>query len=232
MLKNANRFNNMSGRNTIHDNDDVFNSDSSTAGGARYINNNGHFHNDSHVDVLETDNNEPNSGDNSTRSIDLRQMHNHLNVQTHIRQPQKRHRNHEESASDDEREYFIALNSDALRTDIGERDEIVRKIRSDEDDNNPVNASETYAVGDEMCTDFNSSTCYHGDADNITCVGDPAYCNYTYEEYVQMLHDYITPTVPEWILICSHAIVFFIGLVSKPLSTRSITCQNVGVHSI
>lgn len=49
---------------------------------------------------------------------------------------------------------------------------------------------------------------------NITCVGEPIYCNYTYDEYVQMLYDYIYPTVPEWILIISHTVVFFMGLVS------------------
>lgn len=48
----------------------------------------------------------------------------------------------------------------------------------------------------------------------IVCVGEPDYCNYTYEEYVEMLYDYIYPTVPEWILIFSHAVVFFMGLVS------------------
>lgn len=50
---------------------------------------------------------------------------------------------------------------------------------------------------------------------NITCMGDPIYCNYTYEEYVEMLYDYIYPTIPEWILIASHAVVFFMGLVSR-----------------
>lgn len=49
---------------------------------------------------------------------------------------------------------------------------------------------------------------------NSTCVGEEIYCNYTYEEYVDMLYDYIYPTVPEWILIFSHAVVFFMGLVS------------------
>lgn len=49
---------------------------------------------------------------------------------------------------------------------------------------------------------------------NSTCLGDPIYCNYTYEEYAQMLYDYIYPTVPEWILIFSHSVVFFTGLVS------------------
>lgn len=50
------------------------------------------------------------------------------------------------------------------------------------------------------------------------CVGEPLYCNYTYDEYIRMLHDYIYPSIGEWILIVSHAIVFFVGLVSP--STR------------
>lgn len=52
---------------------------------------------------------------------------------------------------------------------------------------------------------------------NSTCVGEEIYCNYTYEEYVDMLYDYIYPTVPEWILIFSHAVVFFMGLVSTSI---------------
>lgn len=52
---------------------------------------------------------------------------------------------------------------------------------------------------------------------NSTCVGEEIYCNYTYEEYVEMLYDYIYPTVPEWILIFSHAVVFFMGLVSTSI---------------
>lgn len=72
-------------------------------------------------------------------------------------------------------------------------------------------SNENYLVDDvnETCTD--EKLCFH---ENITCVGDPIYCNYTYEEYVQMLYDYLYPTIPEWILICSHTIVFFMGLVS------------------
>lgn len=217
MLKNANPLNNV-GEHAIHNDDDGVNSDFSTAGGARHFNNNGHFHNESDVDMFENDNNGPDSGENSTHSISLRQMHNNHNVQEHIRQQQKHHQNPEANMTDDE--YFIALNSDALRMDIDGKDETVRRIRSDEE-SNPVNSSAACngkVVGYELCMDSNSSTCYRDDVDNVTCVGDPAYCNYTYEEYVQMLHDYITPTVPEWILICSHGIVFFIGLVSNSAS--------------
>lgn len=50
---------------------------------------------------------------------------------------------------------------------------------------------------------------------NITCVGDPIYCNLTYDEYLHLLYDYIYPSIPEWILICSHAVVFLMGLVSQ-----------------
>ncbi|GAB0095139.1 G protein-coupled receptor, rhodopsin-like [Sergentomyia squamirostris] len=52
---------------------------------------------------------------------------------------------------------------------------------------------------------------------NITCVGDPMYCNLTYNEYMDLLYDYIFPTVPEWILIFSHSIVFLMGLVGNAL---------------
>lgn len=57
------------------------------------------------------------------------------------------------------------------------------------------------------CTDENCSLA------NSTCIGEPMYCNYTYDEYLRMLHDYISPTVPEWILIASHIVVFCMGLV-------------------
>lgn len=49
---------------------------------------------------------------------------------------------------------------------------------------------------------------------SIHCVGDPEYCNLTQNEYMKLLYDYIWPTVPEWILICSHLVVFLMGLVS------------------
>lgn len=50
---------------------------------------------------------------------------------------------------------------------------------------------------------------------NVTCVGDPLFCNLTYEEYQQLLMDYIYPSTGEWILIASHTVVFIMGLVSK-----------------
>lgn len=46
------------------------------------------------------------------------------------------------------------------------------------------------------------------------CVGDPAYCNLTESEYLILIYEYIWPSVPEWILICSHIVVFLMGLVS------------------
>ena len=49
---------------------------------------------------------------------------------------------------------------------------------------------------------------------DLVCVGDPLYCNLTRDEYMELLHDYISPTLPEWILIFSHCLVFFMGLVS------------------
>ncbi|XP_059610729.1 orexin/Hypocretin receptor type 1-like [Phlebotomus argentipes] len=68
-----------------------------------------------------------------------------------------------------------------------------------------------------------NATCIeHEDPDcvinhNITCVGDPVYCNLTYDEYMSLLYDYIYPTIPEWILIFSHSIVFVMGLVGNAL---------------
>ncbi|XP_065073538.1 orexin/Hypocretin receptor type 1-like isoform X2 [Ochlerotatus camptorhynchus] len=52
---------------------------------------------------------------------------------------------------------------------------------------------------------------------NVTCVGDPLYCNLTNEEYQQLLMDYIYPSTAEWILIASHSVVFIMGLVGNAL---------------
>lgn len=49
---------------------------------------------------------------------------------------------------------------------------------------------------------------------SVVCVGDPEFCNLTQSEYEELLYDYISPTVPEWILIFSHICVFLMGLVS------------------
>lgn len=57
---------------------------------------------------------------------------------------------------------------------------------------------------------------------NITCVGDPIHCNLTYDEYLDMLLDYIYPSVPEWILISSHAVVFVMGLVRNEVLRGAI----------
>lgn len=70
---------------------------------------------------------------------------------------------------------------------------------------------------DEACMEYNT-----------TCPGEPMYCNLTYNEYVQMLYDYIYPTVPEWILIISHATVFFMGLVSRDLFIAVCTIDGKG----
>lgn len=56
---------------------------------------------------------------------------------------------------------------------------------------------------------------------NLICVGDKQHCSLTYEEYTELLNNYIYPTTNEWILIVSHMIVFIMGLVSK-LSTLGI----------
>ncbi|GBP70448.1 Orexin receptor type 2 [Eumeta japonica] len=49
------------------------------------------------------------------------------------------------------------------------------------------------------------------------CVGDVEYCNYTKEEYMDMLNEYIFPQPYEWVLISTHAIVFVIGLIGNAL---------------
>lgn len=70
-----------------------------------------------------------------------------------------------------------------------------------------------------------TNTCYQ---ENVTCVGDPEYCNLTELEYLQMLYDYIFPTPGEWVLIGFHAAVFIVGLVSSshflPFFDRNIFC--------
>lgn len=47
----------------------------------------------------------------------------------------------------------------------------------------------------------------------VKCVGNVDYCNDTMEQYMNMMHEYIKPSPPEWILIFAHAVVFFMGLV-------------------
>lgn len=62
------------------------------------------------------------------------------------------------------------------------------------------------------CTETSDENCIIDH--NVTCVGEREYCNLTYDEYISLLYDYIYPTTPEWILICSHLVVFIMGLVS------------------
>lgn len=58
------------------------------------------------------------------------------------------------------------------------------------------------------------------------CVGDKQYCNLTYEEYMGILYEYITPTPSEWILIVSHAFVFIMGLVSINVTNQFTKLKN------
>ncbi|XP_061724277.1 orexin receptor type 2-like [Cydia pomonella] len=55
------------------------------------------------------------------------------------------------------------------------------------------------------------------DAPNVTCRGDPAYCNITKEEYIDMLNNYIFPKPHEWGLIATHSVIFVVGLVGNAL---------------
>lgn len=73
-----------------------------------------------------------------------------------------------------------------------------------------------------------NATCVEGEDENciidhnITCVGIPTYCHLSYEDYVQLLYDYIYPSIPEWILIFSHGVVFLMGLVSDSVTRLGI----------
>lgn len=70
---------------------------------------------------------------------------------------------------------------------------------------------------DVLCDDDSDQMEYNENCfidHNVTCVGDPDFCNLTYSEYRQLLMDYIYPSTGEWILIASHTVVFLMGLVS------------------
>lgn len=54
------------------------------------------------------------------------------------------------------------------------------------------------------------------------CPGEQEFCNLTREQYEELLYDYIFPTVPEWILIFSHIVVFLMGLVSTDTQFNSL----------
>lgn len=76
-----------------------------------------------------------------------------------------------------------------------------------------------YSIPADNFSNYDDSVCNEISNDcqidhNIVCVGDPAYCNLTEDEYTKLLFEYIYPTIPEWILIFSHSIVFLMGLVS------------------
>lgn len=53
--------------------------------------------------------------------------------------------------------------------------------------------------------------------ENVTCVGDPEYCNMSRKEYTDMLNNYIYPKPYEWVLIATHSVVFVVGLVGNAL---------------
>ncbi|XP_063708959.1 orexin receptor type 2-like isoform X2 [Culicoides brevitarsis] len=67
----------------------------------------------------------------------------------------------------------------------------------------------------QLCDEFEDENCIIDH--DVVCVGDPQYCNLTYEQYTGLLLEYITPTTSEWILIVSHSIVFIMGLVGNAL---------------
>lgn len=76
-----------------------------------------------------------------------------------------------------------------------------------------------------------STTCSETSRDcvidhSVVCVGEVEYCNLTKDEYELLLYDYISPTIPEWILIFSHIIVFLMGLVSHQLTWNFYCSQS------
>jgi hypothetical protein len=78
------------------------------------------------------------------------------------------------------------------------------------------NSTDFFSPSDATCSDMLGKDCVIDH--NVVCVGDPEYCNLTRDEYHKLLLDYIAPTVPEWILIFSHIVVFLMGLVSWPVN--------------
>ncbi|CRK91360.1 CLUMA_CG005033, isoform A [Clunio marinus] len=52
---------------------------------------------------------------------------------------------------------------------------------------------------------------------SVVCVGEAIFCNLSREDYENLLYEYIAPTIPEWILIFSHIIVFLMGLIGNAL---------------
>lgn len=76
-----------------------------------------------------------------------------------------------------------------------------------------------YSSTSDYIENQNVTICSETSADCVIdhtkhCVGDPTYCNLTESEYRKLIYEYIWPSVPEWILICSHLVVFLMGLVS------------------
>lgn len=80
-----------------------------------------------------------------------------------------------------------------------------------------INSTESFSdfspTPETICNEHEDENCTIDH--NLTCVGDEQYCNLTYEQYTELLNNYIYPTTNEWILIVSHMIVFIMGLVSS-----------------
>lgn len=95
--------------------------------------------------------------------------------------------------------------------DVVKRDNYEWSVTTAPTPNDEIKDINSTCIDADGMVDDSSDLCHQ---ENITCVGAPEYCNYTYEEYQSMLYDYIFPTTGEWILIGFHAAVFTIGLVS------------------
>ncbi|XP_035912531.1 tachykinin-like peptides receptor 86C isoform X3 [Anopheles stephensi] len=96
-------------------------------------------------------------------------------------------------------------------------------LQSPLEDNHTAHSNSAVNLNDHndaLCDDDSDQLEYNENCfidHNVTCVGDPDFCNLTYSEYRQLLMDYIYPSTGEWILIASHTVVFLMGLVGNAL---------------
>uniref|UniRef100_A0A182T0D8 Uncharacterized protein n=1 Tax=Anopheles maculatus TaxID=74869 RepID=A0A182T0D8_9DIPT len=92
-------------------------------------------------------------------------------------------------------------------------------LQSPLEDNHTAHSNSVVNLNDHndaLCDDDSDQMEYNENCfidHNVTCVGDPDFCNLTYSEYRQLLMDYIYPSTGEWILIASHTVVFLMGLI-------------------
>ncbi|XP_031622005.1 uncharacterized protein LOC116340015 isoform X2 [Contarinia nasturtii] len=78
-------------------------------------------------------------------------------------------------------------------------------------------SNETACISIEANTNNTNNITIICDQGNDTCVGNPDWCNLTYEEYREMLDQYIWPTPGEWVLVGFHTLVFAVGSIGNIL---------------